>query len=91
MRDRWELIFGESKVELPKLLKRLDKVDIFYHDSEHTYENMMFEFKSVWPKIKKDGFLISDDYKWNQAFDDFLEIANNREVYTYRSVGIIRK
>jgi len=29
---------------LGPLLKELKVIDLFFHDSEHTYENMMFKF-----------------------------------------------
>jgi hypothetical protein len=36
-RENWELILGNAKRELPALLKRLGSVDVFYHDSDHSY------------------------------------------------------
>lgn len=89
--NRWELFLGDSREELPKLLVRLGKIDIFYHDSEHSYQNMMFEFCSIWPKLTKGGYLLSDDIKWNNAYNDFKsknEISNS---YEYRNFGIIGK
>src|SRR4051794_1951743 len=37
LRDRWHLIIGDSKDELPQLLERLGRIDLFHHDSLHTY------------------------------------------------------
>jgi len=45
LKNRWELILGDSKIELPKLVSRLEEIDVFYHDSEHSYDNMLFEFR----------------------------------------------
>jgi len=39
LRDRWELILGRSCDVLPGLFKRLGQIDLFLHDSEHTYEH----------------------------------------------------
>jgi hypothetical protein len=50
LRYGWELIVGDSKIELPRLLKSLDSIDVFLHDSLHTYEHMTFEFKIAWSK-----------------------------------------
>lgn len=72
LRSRWHLILGDSKIKLPELLDNIKRVDIFYHDSDHNYETMFFEYKTVWPYISQGGFLFSDDVKWNNAFDDFL-------------------
>lgn len=43
---------------------------LFFHDSDHTYENMYFEFTWAW-KVLKVAILLSDDIDMNSAFDDF--------------------
>lgn len=91
LRQRWQLILGDSKVELPKLLSHLDKVDIFYHDSDHSYESMMFEFKQTWPLIPPGGFLLSDDIGWNKSWSDFVSESGAPVVKGYRNFGLIRK
>jgi len=57
----WELIIGDSKVELPLLLERLGKIDLFHHDSLHTYEHMMWEYQTAFPHLDVTGALSSDD------------------------------
>jgi len=47
-------------------------VDIFVHDSLHTYRNMRFEFETVWPSLTHSGVVISDDIAMNRAFEDFF-------------------
>ena len=91
LRPRWELILGDSNVELPKLLARLPVVDIFYHDGDHSYETMSYEFKTLWEKIPVDGFLFSDDTKWNDAWKEFVARHPECPNFVYRSLGIIRK
>lgn len=71
LRDRWNLIYGLSSKKLKPLLGRIGPIDIFYHDSDHTYRNMMFEFNSAWPAIRPAGLLISDDVGYNNSFYDF--------------------
>jgi predicted O-methyltransferase YrrM len=73
LRDRWTLIFGKIEEKLPKLLEELGSIDIFYHDSLHTYEHMMFEYKLAWGKLNKGGLLISDNIDLNNAFKDFCK------------------
>lgn len=91
LRGSWVQVLGNSEVELPKLINSLSKIDIFFHDGHHTYENMMFEYDSAWPKIPTGGFLISDDVKANKAFDDFLKKVHPRFVHSYNGFGIIQK
>jgi len=40
LRNRWDLRAGKSSDLLPALLLEVKDVDIFLHDSEHSYENM---------------------------------------------------
>ena len=78
LRDRWKLIYGPSSRKLKNLLVSLGSVDIFFHDSLHTFDNMTFEFNTAWPFIKKDGFLLSDDIAGNDAFYNFYSKMNLR-------------
>jgi len=73
LRKRWKLILGDSKKELPKLLSSLKSIDMFLHDSKHTYEHMMWEFENIWPNLNEEGVLVSDDTNWNTSFIDFAK------------------
>lgn len=69
LRNRWSLKIGKSETILPSIAAR---VDVFFHDSEHSYHNMTFEFEWAYSHLSESGILLSDDYKWNGAFNDFL-------------------
>jgi len=71
IRSRWELIIGKSSEKLPLLLEQTGPVDVFFHDSEHTYDNMLWEFKTVWPALKKGGILLAHNIEATNAFADF--------------------
>jgi predicted O-methyltransferase YrrM len=71
LRHRWRLVIGSSKDKLSPVLDSLGQVDLFLHDSEHTYATMLFEFESAWPYIRSGGYLVVDDAIWNQAFANF--------------------
>ena len=73
LRHRWNLTLGDSRVELPKLLAQFNEIDLFIHDSLHTPEHMLFEYRTAWPLTKA---LVSDDVSlvWpecRQAFSTF--------------------
>jgi hypothetical protein len=70
LRGRWDLRRGISKRLLPGLLPKLGKIDVFIHDSLHTYRNMRFELETVWPFLRPGGVLIADDVGDNMAFDE---------------------
>lgn len=66
LKDRWTLLLGNSKEELPKLLEKLGSIDLFSHDGEHTDENMMFEYNLAMKYLKSGGVLMSDDVLFSQ-------------------------
>jgi predicted O-methyltransferase YrrM len=61
--NRWHLIVGDSKQELPKLLDRLGRIDVFHHDSLHTYDHMMWEYDAAFPHLNANGVLSSHDVR----------------------------
>jgi predicted O-methyltransferase YrrM len=61
LRDRWKLVIGDSRRHLPGLMERCAPVDMFYHDSLHTYEHMVWEFGTALPYLGIGGLLASDD------------------------------
>jgi len=80
-RKRWSLIFGNSLDVLPKLCKKLGKLDIFIHDSRHTYSVMFNEYKNCWPYLRSGGLLISDDVTRNDAFKDFSILVQRKPIF----------
>jgi predicted O-methyltransferase YrrM len=86
LKNNWELIIGKSTEKLESISNEVNDLDIFIHDSSHTYENMMFEFNMIIKKIKKNGVIISDDIIDNDAFYDFTS-ANNVKKYVVKVEG----
>lgn len=71
LRHRWTLQIGPSSELLRPLLSELRSIDVFLHDSLHTYDNMLFEYRAAWPFLKTSGLLLSHDVGRNAAFFDF--------------------
>ncbi|MDQ6711251.1 MAG: class I SAM-dependent methyltransferase [Candidatus Dormibacteraeota bacterium] len=72
LQHRWSYVRGATRRKLPGLLARLKPVDLFVHDSLHTYDNMRFELESAWPALRAGGVLIADDIQDNRAFDELV-------------------
>ena len=53
----------------------LGKRILFFHDSDHSYENMIFEFDWAWNYLKVKA-LVSDDIDGNYAFKNFCRRNN---------------
>ena len=71
LRDRWDLTIGRTSEKLPQLLKNIAPVDVFFHDSAHTYENMVWEFQTIWPNLSKGGVMMAHNIDKHTAFADF--------------------
>ena len=76
LRSRWELTIGDAREVLPVLLDRLGNIDIFFHDSLHSYENMVREFTLSWDHLRRGGTLAADDVTENHAFRDFCRAGS---------------
>ena len=72
-RDRFEVRTGDAKKLLPKLVDDVNSIDFFYHDSDHTYDHMMFEFREAKRKLKPGGLMVGDDISWNASLWDFAD------------------
>ncbi len=70
LRARWRLHVGRSQELLPGLLARLEPIDVFLHDSEHSYECMSFELAAAFEALRPGGALVADDVDGNGAFHE---------------------
>jgi predicted O-methyltransferase YrrM len=66
LRLRWTYIAGTSRRRLPALLKELQHVDLFVHDSLHSKRNVLFELETVWPHLNPGGVMVVDDIHLNR-------------------------
>jgi predicted O-methyltransferase YrrM len=90
LRSRWHLHLGDASQLLPGLLRELGEIDVFIHDSLHTYEHMNFEFRLAYPHIRSGGLLLADDALWNCAFPEFAHEVNC-VARIIRGVGVLKK
>ncbi len=77
-KSRWQLVIGKSVDEMPKVLEDNPQIDIFLHDSEHTYETMWGEFNLAWGRLRPGGVLVCDNICSNDAFGDFCSRVDRR-------------
>jgi len=91
LRGHWELRTGKSQRELPPLLAELEKINMFIHDSDHTFPCMMFEYEIAWDFLKSPGILLSDDINTNNAFETFGETRTEQYGEAYPGLGYALK
>ena len=76
LRKNWSLVVGDSKDTLKGVLENSAPFDIFFHDSEHTYEHVTFELKTALRYLTKKFAIVIDNYDWTEAPKDFSEKHN---------------
>ena len=91
LKERWTLVAGKSQDELPPLLRRLGTIDVFMHDSEHSFDCMWFEFNAAWPALRPGGVLVSDDVNSTEAFGRFATQESRIPVRLARGMALLQK
>ena len=72
LRSRHQLSLGDARILLPQILHRHAPLDAFLHDSDHSYQHMMFEMSLAWSGLRPGGWLLCDNVEQNDAFFDFV-------------------
>jgi predicted O-methyltransferase YrrM len=90
LRPRWHFIQGASSQQLAPVLEKVEQIDLFFHDSEHTYRNMLWEFETAWMHLRIGGVLLSHNIDFNNAFSDFCS-RSGAKGYSLAEMGGIAK
>ncbi len=90
LRLKWKLHLGNSAEVLQRVLPEVKGVDLFFHDSDHSYKHMLHEFQSVWPFLNTGGFLVADDVWDNSALADFCRRKGLKPVLLGNAAAIPR-
>jgi len=68
LKEHLQLIEGNSLEEIPKINKT---IDMYNHDSEHSFGFVKQEMGLVWDKLAKNSLIIADDIDWSNGFFSF--------------------
>lgn len=83
LRERWDLVIlprvGRRR-QLVEKVASLGPVDLFLHDSDHSYSWQTFEYKLAFQSLRPGGLLVSDDIDASFAFIDFV-VRTNSEAF----------
>lgn len=97
LKDRWELVIlgeGNAPRKVEKVIERYRPLDVFFHDSAHTYRAQSREFRQAWVSLRGKGYLLSDDVDSSYAFLDFAKSVGVHPtvlVGVQRVLGSLRK
>ena len=67
-KERWELIRGNSLLEIPKIS---GQIDFYNHDSDHAFDFIKQEMNLVWEKLTQNAIIMADDLDWSNGFYSF--------------------
>jgi len=92
---QFNFVIIESSKSFITAMESIKTVDLFYHDSDHSYGNQMLEYSVAWELLNPGaGILMSDDVNWSGAFLDFSKKVNRIPLLLAdggKFSGIIRK
>lgn len=69
LKERWNLIEGDSLAIIPTLDIRFD---MYIHDSDHSMQFLSKEMELAWNKLSDDAIFLVDDIDWSNAFYAFV-------------------
>lgn len=96
-RRRWQLRVISKKNaagEFKDVISALPQIDIFIHDSDHSYTGQMLEYEAVYSKVSDEGILSSDDIDFSYAFNDFCKRKHYTPSFLVTSTkvfGVLKK
>jgi predicted O-methyltransferase YrrM len=85
---------GRAHIQLNNKVNRLDKLDVWVHDSNHGYRWQKFEYLLAMKTLKKGGVLISDDIDASPAWAELAGSIFRRSYIIFDSrkfIGIAFK
>lgn len=91
LKQRWNLNIGFSYDILPNLLKELGKVDLFFHDSDHSKKCVEFEFNEI-IKFSNEKSLIGlhdhyDQWDHTNILKNFRQIIGSKHPNVHQAYG----
>jgi predicted O-methyltransferase YrrM len=70
-RDRWKLELADATYALPRQFEG-KSIDCFFHDSDHSFDHMMFEYAFAAKHLAPGGWIVSDDITMTEAFPRYF-------------------
>lgn len=84
--DKVKLINEDSKKALPAIVEQVDEIRIAFLDASHLYEDVLFEFKTIYPKLNEHSLVIFDNtYQIAEPHED--QRVNGALRYIHKHLG----
>ena len=75
--NNWSLFLGPSSKHLEKIANENKEIELFIHDSDHSYEVMKFECDLIQKNFNNIDIIIDDHY-CNEYYKDFEKNFNRK-------------
>ena len=67
---RFTFIREASYTACDKIFKEAGRLDMFLHDSDHSFGCQSWEFEWAWKHVRSGGIIASDDVGWSDTTPD---------------------
>lgn len=67
----WTPVIIGTEDDVETVFTMAGDIDVFFHDSDHSFGNQMKEYHLAWQHLRPGGVLASDDVSWSPAFRTF--------------------
>jgi predicted O-methyltransferase YrrM len=74
---RFTFIKEASWMALDKIFKETGRLDLFLHDSDHSWECQTFEYEWAWNHVHSGGIIATDDPGWGITVEVGGSIAHH--------------
>lgn len=72
LKANWHLYIDGDERNLPKILHRVDTIDLFHYDSDKSYSGRNFAMRCVREKLSPNAIILFDDIQDNSHFHDLV-------------------
>ena len=91
LKPRWTIHIGPSRALLHEVLSNAKSIELFYHDSEHTKENMDYELELAFEYLNAEGFILADNSNWSNSFQALCQRHSLASIRLFPFLGVARR
>lgn len=86
LRDRWTLLVGSDRDNLPRIAADAGRIDLLHYDSDKSRSGRDYALTTFGPKLGEGAVIIFDDIQDNLHFKDWVT-AEEREFFVFECNG----
>lgn len=95
LKKYWHVYIDGDEINLPKILNKVNRIDIFHYDSDKSYSGRTMAISLIKNKLDDNSLVLMDDIQDNSFFYDYIQQHNPLNWYIFefenKYIGIIGK